>query len=324
MIQNRTHLHLYLLQAVLKVVNSLEAMQEAFNEGVAWTAAATSFPMLGLRMPVTPEEDDWLDAHLAWFDKAFWSVRADEEVASLLYDRSDSHPAQLRWSEACVALLAARMRRVAQAQPELSRWPTPEHAAAWDRLWSRNGARMVSLCAARLDACRTGEEQHRFLIDPNFESGGCVDLCYRRISDWSNCVEVFRDDRAFRLLVVVLLLDSGSDEVRNAAKINPVRTRLSKHEGSRSCLRRSSSAVISPLHSIFRRQTRAPRGNGTLSWPRGDSTSLSTASARSSRGSADSPSPRSRTAAARAAGTRPRNVTSLRTLTVNRLNQHQL
>ena len=201
------------VEAVLGIVHSsLEAMQAAFNEDVAWRPEETpevsaDFPMLGLRMPVTPEEDAWLDAHMSWFDKAFWSVRADEEVASLLLERSAAGGAQSRWSEACVALLAARMRRVAQAQPDLS-----SSSLCWERLWCRNGHLMVSLCAARLDACQTGEEQHRFLVDPDFESGG-PDLCYRRISDWSNRVEVFRDDRAFRLMAVVLLLDPGSDEV---------------------------------------------------------------------------------------------------------------
>ena len=71
---------------------------------------------------------------------------------------------------------------------------------------------MVLLCAARLDACRTGEEQHRFLVDPDFEGGG-LDLCYRRLSDWSNQVEVFGDDRAFRLMAAVLLLETGTDKV---------------------------------------------------------------------------------------------------------------
>ena len=50
------------------------------------------------------------------------------------------------------------------------------------------------------------------MVDPDFE-GGSADLCYRRISDWSNQVEAFRDDRAFRLMAVVLLLDAGSDKV---------------------------------------------------------------------------------------------------------------
>ena len=188
--------------------NGFPDLQVVFNEGVAWPEPKPDFPMLNLRMPVTPEEDAWLDAHMGWFGKAFWSIRADEEVASLLLERSgDGHSG--RWSEACVSLLAGRMRRVAQAQPDLS-----PSSRLWERLWSRNGHLMVSLCAARLDACRTGEEQHRFLVDPDFEGGGGgADLCYRRISDWSNQVEVFRDDRAFRLMAVVLLLDAGSDTV---------------------------------------------------------------------------------------------------------------
>ena len=148
------------VEAVLGIVHSsLETMQAVFNEGVEWPEmpAPSDFPMLDLRMPVTPEEDAWLDAHMDWFDKAFWSVRADEEVASLLLERSggEGHGAHLRWSEACVSLLAARMRRVALAQPDLP-------PSVWERLWSRNGHLMVSLCAARLDACRTGEEQHRY------------------------------------------------------------------------------------------------------------------------------------------------------------------
>ena len=201
------------VEAVLGIVHSsLETMQAVFNETVAWPedgASPADFPMLGLRMPVTPEEDAWLDAHLGWFDKAFWSVRADEEVASLLLERSPGgEQQQLRWSEACIgasSTLAARMRRVAQAQPDLP-------PLLWERLWSRNGHLMVLLCAARLDACRTGEEQHRFLVDPDFEGGG-LDLCYRRLSDWSNQVEVFGDDRAFRLMAAVLLLETGTDKV---------------------------------------------------------------------------------------------------------------
>ena len=99
---------------------------------------------------------------MGWFDKAFWSVRADEEVASLLLERSGGEGCQLRWSEACVSLLAARMRRVAHAQPDLSPPSSSPSSSLWERLWSLNGHLMVSLCAARLDACRTGEEQHRY------------------------------------------------------------------------------------------------------------------------------------------------------------------
>jgi hypothetical protein len=206
------------VEPVLRMISRLEVMQAAFNECVDMSVPTVDLPFLRLRLPITDEEQRWLKWQLDWFDKAIWSVSASDDVLAPLYDKTENPDVQQEWTSTCISLLLHRAQRVTEAQPDLAAIsPAGSSCAVRRRLWSRNGPALVSLCAVKLDACKSGSDQIRFLTDPSTVELYCSgEVRHRQLTKWGSQrlgEEILVDDDTFKLLAVAVILAKDEAEV---------------------------------------------------------------------------------------------------------------